>query len=243
VDERSDRWERRFEWPVLAAALLVIPVIAIEESAVREPWPTVAAVVNWAIWIVFAVEFFTLLVLTPNRWRWLLRHPLELFIVVATPPFLPSSLQAARLFRLFRVLRLLRVLQMSRRLFSPAGLRYTALLAGLTAVGGGAAFAEVEKRSTWDGIYWAVSTMTTVGYGDVTPKSDGGRAIAMAVMIVGIGFLSLLIGAIAEQFVAADVAEAEAELEVTQDDVLRELNEITQRLQRLETSMRRLRPG
>jgi voltage-gated potassium channel len=244
VDERSKRWERRFEWPVLAAALLVVPVIAIEESAVRDPWPTIAGVANWAIWIVFAAEFFTLIVVTPNRWQWLLRHPLELFIVVATPPFLPSSLQAARLFRLFRVLRLLRVLQMTRRLFSPAGVRYAALLAGLTAVGGGAAFAAVESQySTWDGMYWAVSTMTTVGYGDVTPKSAGGRAIAMVVMVVGIGFLSLLIGAIAERFVAADVAEAEAELEVTQDDVLRDLSEITDRLQRLETSMRRLRPG
>ena len=243
MDERSKRWEKRFEWPVLVAALLVIPVIAIEESAVRKPWPTVAAVANWAIWITFAAEFVTLIVVAPNRSRWLIRHPLELFIVVATPPFLPSSLQAARLFRLFRVLRLLRVLQMSRRLFSPAGLRYAALLAGLTAVAGGAAFAAVEKTSTWDGIYWAVSTMTTVGYGDVTPDSPGGKAVAMVVMLVGIGFLSLLIGAIAERFVAADVAEAEAELEVTQDDVLRELNEIMHRLQRLEASVRQLRTG
>jgi voltage-gated potassium channel len=242
VDERSKRWERRFEWPVLAAALFVIPVIAIEQSAVREPWSSIAAVANWVIWIVFAAEFFTLLAVTPNRVRWLLSHPLELFIVVATPPFLPASLQAARLFRLFRVLRLLRVLQVARRLFTPAGLRYAALLAGLTAVGGGAAFAAVEKKSTWDGIYWAVTTMTTVGYGDIQPTSPGGKALAMVVMLVGIGFLSLLIGAIAERFVAADVAEAEAELEVTQADVLRELSEIAHRLQRLEASVR-LRPG
>jgi voltage-gated potassium channel len=243
VVERAKRWEQRFEWPVLVAALLVIPVIAIEESTVRDPWPTIALVANWVIWIVFAAEFFTLLAVTPNRWRWLVSHPLELFIVVATPPFLPSSLQAARLFRLFRVLRLLRVLQMSRRLFSPVGLRYAALLAGLTAVGGGAAFAAVEKTSTWDGIYWAVATMTTVGYGDVIPTNAGGKAVAIVVMIVGIGFLSLLIGAIAERFVSADVSEAEAGLEVTQEEVLRELGEITQRLQRLETSMRRLTPG
>ena len=243
MDERSQRWERRFEWPVLAAALLVIPVIAIEQSAAREPWRAIAGVANWAIWIVFAAEFFTLLAVTPSRWRWLLHHPLELFIVAATPPFLPASLQAARLFRLFRVLRLLRVLQMTRRLFSPEGLRYAALLAGLTGLAGGAAFAAVEKTSTLDGIYWAVSTMTTVGYGDVTPESPGGKAIAMLVMVVGIGFLSLLIGAIAERFVAADVSQAEAELEITQDDLLRELSEITQRLQRLETNVRRLSPG
>ena len=76
-----------------------------------------------------------------------------------------------------------------RKLYTFEGLRYAALLAVMTALGGGAAFAAVENRSTWDGRLLAVTTMTTVGYGDITPMTDGGRAIAMAVMVVGIGFL------------------------------------------------------
>ena len=53
----------------------------------------------------------------------------------------------------------------------------------MTALGGGAAFAEVENRSAWDGIYWAVSTMTTVGDGDVHPTTNGGRVIALFVIV------------------------------------------------------------
>jgi hypothetical protein len=55
VDKRSDRIAKRFELPVLIAALLVIPVIVIEQSGWGEPWKTLAAVANWLIWLVWLV--------------------------------------------------------------------------------------------------------------------------------------------------------------------------------------------
>jgi voltage-gated potassium channel len=244
MDDRYRRWERRFEWPVFAAALLVLPVIVIEETDVGDALKDAAAWLNWAIWIVFAAEFLTLLALTSDRRTWIRTHLLEAFIVVATPPFLPASMQAARLFRLLRVLRLLRLFQMTRRLFTVHGLKYAATIAGFVALGGGAAFAAAESRSTWDGVYWAVTTMTTVGYGDVPVTTDGGRAIALVVMLVGIGFLSLLIGAAAERFVAQDVSalvESEDELAAANVDIFRELQEIRRRLDRVELAARK--PG
>jgi len=144
VETRAVQWERRFEVPVLVAALLVIPVIAIEQSDVREPWPTIAAVTNWLIWLVFLAEFVVMLAVVPNRWQWVREHPLDVAIVVLTPPFMPSSLQAFRALRLLRLLRLLRAVRIARRVFSLDGLRYAAWLAALTAVGGGAAFASAE---------------------------------------------------------------------------------------------------
>jgi voltage-gated potassium channel len=131
-----------------------------------------------------------------------------------------------------------------RRLFSPKGLQWALLVGLLTIFIGGAAFAAVEKgpnenvSNTWDGIWWAVCTMTTVGYGDIGPMTDSGRVLAIVVMLIGIGVVTLLIGATAERFVVHDIAEVEeevtGELEDTETMLRRELREISRRLQELE---------
>jgi voltage-gated potassium channel len=250
VDERQRRWERRFDWIILVAAALVIPVVVIEQADTNDRLRTVAGIANWAIWLVFLAEVIFMLSIVPNRRRWLLDNPLDVAIVVLTPPFLPASLQALRVFRLLRLLRLLRVLQAARRLFSPQGLQWALIIGLLTLFLGGAGFAAVEQGpnenvdNTWDGIWWAVCTMTTVGYGDIGPVTDSGRVLAVVVMVVGIGVLTMLIGAAAERFVAQDVEQAQetlaSEVGEAESDLLREIEEISERLQRLEAGVRRI---
>jgi voltage-gated potassium channel len=134
-------------------------------------------------------------------------------------------------------------------MFSLEGVRYAAALAVVTVLAGGAAFssAEGEGVSTWDGVWWAITTMTTVGYGDLSPETNVGRVVAIVVMLVGIGFIAILTAALAERFVAhevkEEVAEAEAEIveqvEETQAALLGELRAITARLHELETRVQR----
>ncbi len=241
MDERSERLARVLNVPLLIAALLTVPVIVIEQAHASGPWKDAAAVVNWAIWSVFAFEVVAMLIVVRDRKGWIRGHLLELAIVILTPPFLPSSLQAARLFRLLRLLRLVWIVKFVRELVSVEGVRYAALLAVFTALGGGAAFAEVEHHSTWIGVYWALSTMTTVGY--IAPHTDAGRAIAIPVMLVGIGFLTLVIGAVSQRFIASEVeqvGEDVAEELTSVEEALRELREVMGRLQRLETAVQRL---
>jgi voltage-gated potassium channel len=250
MDERSRRIERRFEWPIVVAALCVIPVIFLEQTDAGEPWTTLATVANWIIWTLFLAEVVVMLAVVPDRRRWLREHPLELAIVVLTPPFLPASLQALRVFRLLRLLRLIAVVRYARRLFTLNGLTYGALLALVTVLAGGAAFAHAEgaEVSTWDGVWWAVATMTTVGYGDLYPETDTGRAVAIFVMVVGIGFLSLLIGAVSERFLTAELRDEveEAEQEVggeiadTRAELLAEIRSIGERLREVEDRIGRL---
>ena len=190
MDARSERIERRLEGPLLVAALLMVPAIAIEQSSVGEPWDSVALVLNWVAWLAFVSELVVMLAVVPDRGKWLRSHPLEVAIVVLTPPFAPASMQAARVFRLLRLLRLLKVALLARRVLSTEGVRDAAVLALVTVLAGGSGFAAVEKSqqlSAWDGVWWAMTTVTTVGYGDVSPKTDAGRVIAMIVMTVGIG--------------------------------------------------------
>jgi hypothetical protein len=91
VDERSERIAKHFDGPMLVAALLVVPVVAVEQSNLGDPWRALAAVLNWAIWLAFATEIVVMIAVVPNKWRWLREHPLEVFIVLVTPPSFPPG--------------------------------------------------------------------------------------------------------------------------------------------------------
>jgi len=218
MNERAIRVERFFNVPVLIAALLVVPVLVTEYTAVSDTVKTVAAVLNWTIWLVFLAEVVAMLWVVDNRRRWLLRNPLDLLIVVLTPPVLPPGLQSLRALRLLRLVRLLKLAQVSRRVFSQQGLRYAALLALLVLISGGAAFVTAENDqhlSLWDGVYWAFGTMTPAGT-NIQPATNLGRIIEMGVTAAGIVFIAFLTGAIAERFLAPEIQE---EIEEAREDV------------------------
>lgn len=223
--------QARFEWPVIVAALLTIPLVLIQESNLADPWPTIGMVLNWATWLVFATEVVVMLCIVPRKRTWLRTHLLDVAIVVLTPPFAPAAWQAGRVYRILRLLRLLRIFSL-RRLLSLDGLKAAALVAVTTVVLGGITVASIETSpeepwSAWDGIWWAVTTVTTVGYGGLEPHTDSGRIIASAIMLVGIGFVALLTAFIADRFIHGQ--------EVKEDRILAELREIRERLERIES--------
>lgn len=240
MSARAERWEQRFAWPMIGASLLVIPTLVLEESTPGEPWSKIAVALNWVIWFAFAIELVVMLAVVPNRRQWLRQHPIEVVIVLLTPPFMPAAIQSLRVFRLLRLLRLVRIFDL-RRILSLEGIRYAAFLAALLVLIGGAVYSAIETDSegnsltTWDGIWWAITTVTTVGYGDLSPTTDGGRAIAILIMSVGIGFVALLTAFVAERFLRTDVQE---EAEQAEDRVLAELREIGNRLDRIEAHQR-----
>jgi voltage-gated potassium channel len=234
-----------FEWPILVAALLVIPVIFLERDSVSHGWKTFGLALNWVVWVAFAAEFVAMIVVHPRRSAWLRAHPLEAAVVVLTPPFLPAGLGALRLFRLLRLLRLGIFVKELRRLLTPDGVRFAAVIAGAAAIGGGAIFADVEHNRTFgDGLWWATTTMATVGYGDFAPATVTGRVVAVCLMVIGIGFFALLTGSIAQRFLAVQVDELEATDEAHErreiagrEQVLAEIRSLSERLQQLEQSV------
>jgi voltage-gated potassium channel len=121
----------------------------------------------------------------------------------------------------------------ARGVFSLAGVRYAAVLAVLTAIAGAEAFASIEKVSRATGLYWAVSTMTTVGYGDLTPQTEAGRVIAMVVMLVGIGFVAIVTGAVAQRF----IAPGEEAAQMSRDELQDKLDRLARRLERIEAAI------
>ena len=85
--------------------------------------------------------------------------------------------------------------------------------------------------------------MTTVGYGDPSPTTSGAKVLAIGVALVGIGFVAVLTGAIAQRFLSSDLRDEAAEdLELDQA-IAREVDEIRTRLSSLEGLVQQRRAG
>lgn len=92
MTNRADRVAEWFEWPLVAAALLVLPVLILQVGDVGEPLEAAADVLNWAIWLVFAAYLVAMLAIVPDRWHWLRENPADVAIVILTPPVMPRAL-------------------------------------------------------------------------------------------------------------------------------------------------------
>jgi voltage-gated potassium channel len=210
----SGRVTHPFEPAILVATLLMIPVLIIQHDANSDTWRGFAEAANWAIWAIFAAELAFVLWIAPRKRAALRAHWLDAAIVVVTIPFYGRLLSSARLLRLVRLMRLVRAvvvvwraLQAERRLSSASVFRFVAFATVFLVVIAGAVQAEVdhgEVRTFWDGVWWAVVTVTTVGYGDITPTTVPGRLVAIVLMLVGLGFIAVLTASVSSRFVKAD---------------------------------------
>jgi voltage-gated potassium channel len=178
--DESGRVHTPFEPVVLAATLALIPVLILEADATTEGWQQVALVANWIIWAVFAIELAAVLIVARRKRAALRAHWLDVAIVVLTIPLLSKALAWLRRARFLRLARfgviVGRALQAERRLTSGDSLRIAALLTMTAIVVAGASqhtVAAGEFENLWDGIWWAVVTVTTVGYGDLYRRASG----------------------------------------------------------------------
>jgi voltage-gated potassium channel len=239
---QSGRVQHRFEPVVIAATLALIPVFIIEAEANSSTWKDAAYAANWLIWSVFAAELVFILVVAPRKQAALRAHWLDAVIVVVTAPVFGRFLSSLRLLRLARLLRLVRLgailtrlLQRERAVSSGAAFRLAALLTLLVVVVAGAVQSLVDSgdfATTWDGIWWAVETITTVGYGDIEVTTIRGRIIAIVVMLVGIGFLSVLTATIASRFVKTERGDETQEILATLARIELELAELRRQADR-----------
>jgi voltage-gated potassium channel len=199
----------------LVAAVLTIPSVIFDVVVGLPGWLDLCAhVLNWSVWSVFLLAFLVVAARAPSPWAAIRANPFLPLIVVFTIPFAPAGLQ---MFRLLRLGALLGIAHRARRIFSIQGLHFAAIVLTIVVFGGGAIFTAVERSaqhlSIEQGVWWAIVTVTTVGYGDIVPHTEAGRAVAVVVMATGIGAAALVFGAAAQRFVAGggDGGEAGAE--------------------------------
>ena len=159
--------------------------------------------------------------LAPNDREFLRHNKLDLTVLVLTVPLLPG------LFQVLWVLRLLRLIDMLPavlgRFVNITLLPYAIVLAFIGVFGGGLAFARLEGVSVFDGIYWANTTINTVGYGDISAQTTGGKFLSMILQWTGNVILAMLIGGVAafaqQLLLGKDIGEIEEDVEELEEDV------------------------
>lgn len=211
---RLGQWEQR-TGPFLTIAALAF----LAGYAVPIIWPDVPGGVRLAArgtlnlaWACFGADYVTRLVLAEDRRRFVQRHVVDL-LAVALPLVRPLAL--LKVVAAISVLKRVGASTLRGRVltFVTGG---TALLV----IVGGLAITDAERgrpganiAGFTDGLWWAITTITTVGYGDRFPVTPMGRVIAIGLMIAGIALLGVITATLASWFVeriADDGATQEA---------------------------------
>jgi voltage-gated potassium channel len=186
--------------PIVVSAIL--PLVIVPES---NGW--VGVVVGVVTWLVFLVDYVVQARHLEHYGRTRLGR-FDLFVVVATAPwFLFPGAQAGQfvvVLRLARLARLLMATRGARRLFERLG-RVAAAAGGVVVIGSLVAYhaehpVNSEFATVGDALWWGIVTLTTVGYGDIVPKTPTGRWVAVVIMLTGIAVLGLLAGSLASFF-------------------------------------------
>jgi len=212
---------RRLDAPTVVVVLLVIPALVLHFSEPRGALGLASAALNWAIYGWFLFEFLYMLRLAPDDKEFLRHNKLDLAVLVLTVPLLPGVLQA------LWVLRLLRLIDMMPavlgRFVNITLLPYAVVLAFIAVFGGGLAFSRFEGVSVFDGMYWANTTINTVGYGDISAQTAGGKVLSMVLQWTGNVILAMLIGGVAafaqQLLLGDDVEEIGREVDELEEDV------------------------
>jgi voltage-gated potassium channel len=239
---RRDALRRRYEelsqWPLVALALLFVAAYA--WGVLRPDLPgwllLTLHLVTVVAWPVFLGDYLLRLVLADHRWRFVRENWVDGLAVL-----LPL-LRPLRIISLVRVARVL-----DRRLTSTLHGRvaaYVTMTASLVVFMASLAVYDAERGAEdasiagyGDAVWWALTTITTVGYGDEYPVTGEGRLVAVLLMVSGIALLGVVTAAVASWFVGR-VAEAAQADDDAQDAALRaEVRALADEVRRLRAEL------
>ncbi len=224
--------------PTVVVVLLVIPALILHFSEVGGWVATVSDVLNWLIYGWFAFEFLCMLYLAPSDREYFKNNKLDLFVLLTTIPILPQPFQALWVLRLLRLIDVLPVIL--GRFGSITLLPYAIVLAFIAVFGGGMAFAHFEGIGIFDGMYWANTTVNTVGYGDVSAQTDEGKLLSMVLQWTGNVILALLIGGVAATAQRMLLGRVSAEVKKDLEQIEEDVEEVQEEVEEVEEDVEKL---
>ena len=222
IFEADTQAGRRFDQILIGIILLSIAVVMADSvEAVNRVNARAFTVAEWCFTLLFTVEYIARLVCIRNPWRYATSFfgVIDLLAVLPTylALFVPElyaliDVRVLRLLRVFRIFKLTEYIAEYQSLGSALAASRRKILVFLSTVVMlvlilGTVMYVVEGRANGftsipTSVYWAISTVTTVGFGDITPKTDLGRLIASFIMLLGWGTLAVPTGIVTAEMAA-----------------------------------------
>ena len=187
-------------------------------------------IIDLLLWGVFVVDYGWRFFLSKGKWRFIIENIFDLLAILP----LNAIFTVFRLGRIFRLARLTKLLKLTRllrivgltgklekkigKLLRTNGLLYIFYLNSFIVLVGSSILSVVEEKSFSDSLWWALVTVTTVGYGDIVPNSIFGKWLAVLLMLVGIGTIGMLTSALTNFFVK-DNPDEQIKLDKLQDEL------------------------
>lgn len=205
---------KRFDMVLIYAICLSVLAMLLESvNEIAQRFGLLLDVLEWTFTVLFTLEYMVRIYCTPNRWRYISSFYGIVDLLAILPSYLGiffSDMSYLLIIRLLRVLRVFRVLKLARyiseanvliRAMSMSRRKififFTSVLVLATIFGSLMFLVEGPEHgftSIPKSIYWTIVTITTVGYGDITPQTVLGQIIASAAMLTGYSIIAVPTG-------------------------------------------------
>lgn len=232
---RLEKWESKTRNSLMVLALVFLVVYAIPIVAPNAPagLRSVCRVTQDVVWVVFAADYAIRLFIAEHRLRFVRRNLIDL-AAVTMPALRPLRLVAA----------LLLIQQQGGQKLRGHVATYVAVSTVLVISISGLAVLDAERGAdgstinTWqDALWWALVTVTTVGYGDYFPVTSEGRLFALGLMLCGIALLGIVTASLSS-WLLEKVADSTEQAHAA---TARDISALTETIEQLRTEVRQLR--
>lgn len=199
---KDKRFLLLYEWLMSVMAIISILMIILDYTDVININHAPYKVIDNLTWCLFTLDYFTRLLIAKNKKTFFQKNFFDLLSIIPVVGFF-QFFRISRLVRLIRVLRIVRLVGLTGRLkvfIKTNGLVYYLYVSVAVLLISAFLYSISEKVNFPNALWWAITTATTVGYGDISPTTPTGRLAAVLIMILGIGFVGLLTSSITNFF-------------------------------------------